>query len=145
MSSSTAGRVLRAEVTAASLDPGAIAAQVGDDAAGAVVTFAGVVRDHDHGRAVTALDYTAHPSASEVIVAVCAEISAEYPATRVAAVHRVGALRIGDVAIVCAVASAHRADAFAACARLVDELKARLPIWKEQYFADGGSEWVGAL
>lgn len=138
-------RVLRAEITDGSIDVRAVADLVADAAAGAVVTFEGVVRDHDGGRGVTALDYTAHPAASDVIATVCARICAAHEGVRVAAVHRTGRLRIGDTAIVCAVSSAHRAAAFAACAELVDELKAQLPIWKEQYFTDGTTEWVGAL
>jgi molybdopterin synthase catalytic subunit len=112
---------------------------------GAVVTFAGVVRDHDGGRGVTRLAYTAHPSADDVIAEVAAAVAARHPETSVAVLHRIGALEIGDVALACAVSSAHRAAAFAACADLVDEVKARVPIWKEQHFADGSSEWVGAL
>lgn len=142
---SAAERVLLAEITGDEIDPRGIADVVADAAAGAVVTFEGVVRDHDGGRGVTELDYTAHPSAAEVIAAVCADICAAHEDVRIAAVHRTGRLRVGDTAIVCAVSSAHRAAAFAACAALVDELKARLPIWKEQHFTDGTTEWVGAL
>lgn len=139
------GPVLLATIEQDPLDVAAIAALVGDDAAGAVVSFSGVVRDHDGGRAVTSLDYTAHPDAAAALAEVAADIAARWPGVRLAAVHRVGALRIGDVALFCAVASAHRAEAFAACSALVDEIKARVPIWKEQRFADGSSEWVGAL
>jgi molybdopterin synthase catalytic subunit len=113
--------------------------------AGAVVTFAGVVRDHDGGRSVTRLDYEAHPSAADVIALVAGSIAAEFPGVRLAIEHRVGSLAVGDVALACAVSSAHRAEAFDACARLVDEVKRRVPIWKEQHFADGTTEWVGSL
>ena len=112
---------------------------------GAVVVFEGVVRDHDGGRGVTALSYTAHPSAGEVLAETARDIAARHPATNIAVAHRVGPLAIGDVALGAAVASAHRAEAFAACAELVDEVKARVPIWKEQRFTDGSSEWVSAL
>ena len=118
---------------------------VGSATAGAVVSFAGVVRNHDEGRGVLTLDYTAHPSAGDVIAQVAAAVSAEYPDVRIAVAHRVGPLRIGDIALACAVASAHRAEAFAACARLVDAVKESVPIWKEQAFTDGTSEWVAAL
>ncbi|WP_292831531.1 molybdenum cofactor biosynthesis protein MoaE [Microbacterium sp.] len=138
-------RVLRAEITAASIDARAVAALVAGASAGALVTFEGVVRDHDDGRGVTALEYTAHPGATEVIAAVCARVADAHEGVRLAAVHRTGRLRVGEAAIVCAVSSAHRAAAFAACAELVDELKALLPIWKEQRFTDGTTEWVGAL
>lgn len=137
-------RVPLAAISDAPLDAPAVTALVEDAAAGAVVTFVGTVRDHDGGRAVVRLEYSAHPEAGRVIAEVCAEVAHAHD-VRIAAVHRVGSLAIGDVAIVCAVSSAHRAAAFAACALLVDELKARLPIWKEQHFADGTSEWVGAL
>jgi len=115
---------------------------VADRRAGAVVSFQGVVRDHDHGRAVTELEYEGHPSAAAVLREVAEEIAADPDVYAVAVSHRVGSLRIGDVALVAAVSTAHRAAAFAACARLVDETKARLPIWKRQVFADGTDEWV---
>jgi molybdopterin synthase catalytic subunit len=109
-----------------------------------VVSFQGVVRDHDHGRSVLELDYESHPSAEEVLLKVAAEIDAEQDVLAVAISHRVGRLKIGDVALVAAVATAHRGAAFAACARLVDEAKARLPIWKRQVFTDGTDEWVNS-
>jgi len=118
---------------------------VGDATAGAVVSFAGVVRNHDEDRGVTWLRYSAHPSAQAVLDEVAREVAAAHPGCRIAAAHRVGDLGIGDVALACAVASAHRAEAFAACAALVDEIKARVPIWKEQGFTDGSTEWVAAL
>ncbi|WP_335920178.1 molybdenum cofactor biosynthesis protein MoaE [Marisediminicola antarctica] len=113
--------------------------------AGALVSFAGVVRNHDEGRGVLTLDYTAHPSAGDVIASVADSVAAEFPGVNLAVVHRIGALQIGDIAIACAAASAHRAEAFAACARLVDAVKESVPIWKEQAFADGTTEWVASL
>ena len=121
------------------------AAAVASDSAGAVVTFAGVVRDHDEGRGVLTLDYTAHPSAGTVIAEAASAVASEFPQVRVAVAHRVGSLVIGDIALACAVASAHRAEAFAACARLVDVVKETVPIWKEQGFTDGSTEWVASL
>ena len=115
------------------------------DSAGAVVTFAGVVRDHDQGRGVRSLEYSAHPSANDVIARVAASVAVQFPAVRIAVAHRIGALGIGDIALACAAASAHRADAFAACARLVDEVKEQVPIWKRQHFVDGTTEWVAAI
>jgi molybdopterin synthase catalytic subunit len=129
-------------VTAEPLDVAAHERAVGGPRAGAVVSFAGVVRDHDHGRTVTLLEYEAHPSAEGVLREVAAEIAADPKVHAVAVSHRVGKLAVGDVALAAAVASAHRAEAFAACARLVDEVKARLPVWKRQVFADGTEEWV---
>jgi molybdopterin synthase catalytic subunit len=131
-----------AEVVDHPLDLAAHEAAVADRRAGAVVSFQGVVRDHDHGRRVTLLEYEGHPSATDVLREVAEEIAADPAVFVVAVSHRVGRLQIGDVALVAAVSTAHRAAAFAACARLVDEVKARLPIWKRQVFADGTDEWV---
>ena len=116
--------------------------QVLTDADGALVVFEGVIRDHDHGASVSSLDYQAHPDAERFLADVCAEV-ASAAGLRVAAAHRIGHLGIGDVALVAVVAAPHRADAFAACARLVDEIKSRVPIWKRQHLADGVTEWVG--
>jgi molybdopterin synthase catalytic subunit len=124
------------------LDLAAHEAAVADERAGAVVSFQGVVRDHDHGRGVTLLEYEGHPSAEKVLREVAEEIAADPDVYAVAVSHRVGTLGIGDVALVAAVSTAHRAAAFAACGRLVDEAKARLPIWKRQVFSDGTDEWV---
>lgn len=110
--------------------------------AGAVVSFAGVVRDHDGGRAVTALEYVGHPSAEAIIADVAADIAALDGVYAVAVSHRIGKLVVGDVALAAAVSCAHRREGFEACARLVDEVKHRLPIWKRQVFADGADEWV---
>jgi molybdopterin synthase catalytic subunit len=130
------------EVVDEALDLAAHEAAVAGPRAGAVVTFQGVVRDHDQGRGVTLLEYEGHPTAAAVLREVAAEIAADPDVYAVAVSHRVGALKVGDVALVAAVSTAHRAAAFAACARLVDETKARLPIWKHQIFADGTDEWV---
>jgi molybdopterin synthase catalytic subunit len=117
-------------------------AAVADKAAGAVVSFAGVVRDHDGGRSVTELEYVGHPTAPALIAEIAAEFAARPEVQSVAVSHRVGLLAIGDVALACAVSAGHRGQAFAACAELVDEVKARLPIWKRQVFTDGEEEWV---
>lgn len=135
-------RVALARVTGEPLDVAAHEALVADPAAGAVVSFAGVVRDHDGGRGVIALEYSAHPSAGDVIAAVAAEFAARDGVEALAVSHRVGPLAIGDVALACAVGTAHRQEAFALCGALVDELKRRLPIWKRQDFDDGTDEWV---
>jgi molybdopterin synthase catalytic subunit len=115
---------------------------VADKAAGAVVSFAGVVRDHDGGRGVTELEYVGHPTAEEVLTEIAADFAARPELHAVAVSHRIGMLGIGDVALACAVSAAHRGEAFAACAALVDEVKHRLPIWKRQVFSDGEEEWV---
>ena len=110
--------------------------------AGAQVVFCGVVRDHDGGRTVTELEYSGHPSAEIVLAQIAAEIAADPQVLAIAVGHRVGRLRIGDVALVAAVATAHRQAAFRLCELLVEEVKARLPIWKRQAFDDGTDEWV---
>ncbi len=110
---------------------------------GAVCVFLGVVRDHDRGQPVTALDYEAHPSARERLSEVAAGVVSRTPGVRVAAVHRSGPLAIGEVAVVVAAAAAHREDAFRAARDLIDTLKAEVPIWKHQSFTHGGTEWVG--
>ena len=141
----TGAAVLRATVGEEPLDVAEHAALVEQAAAGAVVTFAGVVRDHDGGRAVRSLDYSAHPTAGKVVAEVAADIAARAQGVRAIALsHRVGPLGIGDVALACAVAADHRREAFATCAELVDEVKRRLPVWKHQSFSDGTDEWVGS-
>jgi molybdopterin synthase catalytic subunit len=130
------------EITDRPLDLAAHEAAVADPRAGAVVSFQGVVRDHDHGRGVVSLDYEGHPTAADVLRQVAAEIADDPTVYAVAVSHRVGSLKIGDVALVAVVSTAHRQAGFAACARLVDEAKARLPIWKRQVFTDGTDEWV---
>jgi molybdenum cofactor synthesis domain-containing protein len=140
-----AAAVLRAIVTKEQLDVDEHARLVSADVTGAVVTFAGVVRDHDGGRGVRALDYSGHPSAGEVIATVAVDVAAAHPEAHAMAVsHRIGPLAIGDAALACAVSAGHRGAAFAACAALVDEVKLRLPVWKRQEFADGTEEWVNS-
>lgn len=117
---------------------------VGHDSAGAVVGFCGVVRDHDGGRGVLRLHYTAHPTAPDVVARVVEEVVGTARGVRAVAVsHRVGDLEIGDEALVVAVGADHRAEAFEACAALVEAVKEQLPVWKHQFFADGTDEWVG--
>jgi molybdopterin synthase catalytic subunit len=141
----TGAAVLRAAVGEAPLDVAEHAALVDHAAAGAVVTFAGVVRDHDGGRAVRGLEYSAHPTAEKVVAEVAADVASRATGVRAIAVsHRIGPLGIGDVALACAVAADHRKEAFTACADLVDEVKRVLPVWKHQLFADGTDEWVGS-
>jgi molybdopterin synthase catalytic subunit len=136
-------RILRAAVTAEPLLLFEHEQLVAHAAAGAVVGFAGVVRNHDGGREVLRLDYEAHPHAGEVLFEVLAEVAAQSFGVRaLAASHRVGSLAIGDAALVVAVAADHREAAFITCARLVDLVKERLPVWKHQFFADGTDEWV---
>jgi molybdopterin synthase catalytic subunit len=124
------------------LDVAAHEAAVAHVQAGATVSFCGVVRERDGGREVTSLEYHAHPTAGDVVVDVAAEFAALPEVLGIAVSHRVGLLRVGDIALVAAVSTAHRREAFEMCARLVDEIKHRLPVWKRQVFADGTDEWV---
>jgi len=137
-------RIARAAVTEKPLIVEEHAKLVDDRGAGAVVTFTGVVRDHDGGKSVNSLYYEGHPTASEVLLTVVSELIASRGLRAVAVSHRVGALKIGDIALVCAVSADHRAEAFNVCAELIDEIKARLPIWKNQHFTDGTEEWVNS-
>ncbi|ORI18239.1 MULTISPECIES: molybdenum cofactor biosynthesis protein MoaE [unclassified Rhodococcus (in: high G+C Gram-positive bacteria)] len=131
-----------AEISKDRIDIDIVEAAVAGPEHGAVVLFSGVVRNHDGGQAVSALEYQAHPDAEKFLRACCAEVAAQ-SGLPVAAVHRVGDLVVGDVALVAAVASPHRAEAFATCATLVERIKSEVPIWKRQHFATGTSEWVG--
>lgn len=124
------------------LDLAEIVSALGSDEAGGLNIFVGLVRDHDHGRAVTGLGYSAHPTALTTLAEV-AEAVAERHGVDVAAVHRVGDLSIGEVAVIVATTAAHRGAAFDATRDLIDTLKAEVPIWKHQRFADGAEEWVG--
>jgi len=121
-----------------------VRAAVADPAAGGIALFAGAVRDTDHERGVTGLSYSAHPSAVDELRRVAEVIAEKYPVIGIAAVHRVGDLAIGDLAVVLAVSCPHRAEAFDACRDLIDILKASVPIWKHQRFDDGSAEWVGS-
>ena len=120
-----------------------VRAAVADPAAGGIALFAGAVRDSDHDRGVSGLSYSAHPSAVDELRRVAAVVAEKYPVIGIAAVHRVGDLAIGDLAVVLAVSCPHRAEAFDACRDLIDILKASVPIWKHQRFDDGTAEWVG--
>jgi molybdopterin synthase catalytic subunit len=121
------------EVRAAVAGPGACA----------IALFAGTVRDNDHDHGVTGLSYSAHPTAEAELRQVAEAIAEKFAVLGVAVVHRIGDLAVGDLAVVAAVSSAHRAEAFDACRELIDELKATVPIWKHQRFTDGTDEWVG--
>lgn len=134
-------RVL-ASITETAIDSAAIEHFVMTPEHGALVTFRGIVRNHDHGLSVSALDYQAHPDAVRFLEDCCQMVAVE-TGLRVAATHRVGSLVVGDTALVAAVAAPHRAEAFAACERLVELIKASVPIWKRQQLADGVTEWVG--
>jgi molybdopterin synthase catalytic subunit len=116
---------------------------VSGPAVGGIALFIGTVRNADHGADVVSLDYTQHPSALEVLTKCAEETAAQHDVLAIAVEHRVGHLDVGDTAVVVAVGAVHRGEALAACAHLINTLKAEVPIWKEQHFASGGSEWVG--
>jgi len=134
-------RLLAVRETPLSVDE--VFGAVGDAAAGGTALFVGTVRNHDGGADVGTLGYSAHPSAEAELRRVAEKVAADYPVRALAAVHRVGDLVVGDLAVVVAVSCPHRAEAFAACRRLIDDLKSEVPIWKHQTFADGTEEWVG--
>ncbi|MCW2653538.1 MAG: molybdopterin synthase catalytic subunit [Mycobacterium sp.] len=137
--------VLRAQITEQPIALAEHEALVARGAAGAVVGFAGLIRDHDGGRSVLRLEYSAHPSAQQTLAEVLADVAGQAVGVRaVAASHRVGPLAVGEAALVAAVSADHRAAAFETCRRLVEQVKARLPVWKHQFFADGTDEWVGS-
>jgi molybdopterin synthase catalytic subunit len=116
---------------------------VQDPAAGGTCVFVGAVRDVDHERSVAALSYSAHPTVVDRLRELAGEVAGRHPVTAVAAVHRVGDLAVGDLAVVVAVSAPHRGEAFEACRDLIDTLKSTIPIWKHQDFGDGSQEWVG--
>jgi len=125
------------------LDVPEVLAALEDTSAGGLTLFVGVVRDHDHDQDVTGLEYSAHPSALDRLREVAEDVAKEYDVLGVAAVHRVGRLALGEAAVVVATTAAHRGEAFEASRKLIDQLKATVPIWKHQTFVDGSDEWVG--
>lgn len=138
-----AGPIRLIEIRDVALSPAEVLAAVDDPTAGGSTLFVGTVRDNDGGRDVKDLSYSAHPSAVAKMREVAEEVAAEHDVIALAAVHRVGDLSIGDLAVVVAVSCGHRGEAFVACRALIDRIKAEVPIWKHQLFLDGSTEWVG--
>jgi len=136
----TAVRLLDIRDTPLSLDE--VYAAVTDSAAGGTCVFVGTVRDHDEGKPVAALGYSSHPTALTSLREVADRIAAECEVVALAGVHRIGDLAVGDLAVVVAASAPHRAQAFEACRRLIDELKTDVPVWKHQRFESGDSTWV---
>ncbi len=126
------------------LDLAEVMGAMDDASSGGMTVFVGRVRDHDGGRDVTGLEYSAHPSALGKLRDVCVQVASTYDVTALAAVHRTGTLEIGDIAVICATATGHRGESFEATRALIDTLKDEVPIWKHQSFADGTEEWVGS-
>lgn len=139
-STMSAVRLIDVRDTPLSLDE--VYSAVVDPAAGGICLFIGTVRDQDDGQAVSALGYSSHPTAVARLRDVAERIAAECDVVALAGVHRVGDLVIGDTAVVVAASAAHRAQAFEACRRLIDELKTDVPVWKHQTFTSGDSTWV---
>lgn len=138
-----AATVTLAELRETPLSVDEVLRSVADPRAGGTCLFAGTVRDHDHGETVVELDYSAHPQAADAARALSERLAADGRSVRIAVVHRVGRLAIGDLAVVVGVSAEHRAEAFEVCRELIDEFKATIPIWKHQRFGDGTDEWVG--
>jgi len=134
--------IRRVAVSEEPIDATVLEQLVEDRRAGAVVSFSGNVRDHDHGRAVRSLRYEGHPSAQDVLIEVANGIAADFDIIALAIEHRIGDIAIGEAALVVSVSAAHREQAFAACSAAVDRSKEALPVWKHQMFADGTDEWV---
>jgi len=135
-------QLVRATVTTDPISIIELRALVGDESCGAVVTFTGDVRNHDNGKAVATLTYEIHPTAPDQIKVIAQSVVDSCDIVKAAVVHRYGAIPIGETAFAVAVSAHHRQSAFDACSALVDEIKAKLPIWKYQRFMDGTDEWV---
>lgn len=142
-SDSGQAKVRLAAISESPLDVSQAIRLVSGPAVGGIALFVGTVRNHDHGAEVASLDYTQHPSAAEVLGRCAAEAAELHNVESLAVEHRIGRLEVGDVAVVVAVGAVHREAALAACAHLINTLKAEVPIWKEQHFASGDAEWVG--
>ena len=142
-SDSGQAKVRLAAISESALDVSQAIRLVSGPAVGGIALFVGTVRNHDHGADVASLDYTQHPSAPDVLGRCAAEAAELHNVESLAVEHRIGRLEVGDVAVVVAVGAVHREAALAACAHLINTLKAEVPIWKEQHFASGDAEWVG--
>ena len=135
--------VRAARITEAPLSVDRLLGLVQDPSVGGIALFVGVVRDHDSGAAVVSLDYSQHPTAEATLARCAEEAAAAYDVVAVAVEHRIGHLEVGDLAVVVAVGAVHRGAALAGCAALIDQVKAEVPIWKEQRFVSGSTAWVG--
>jgi molybdopterin synthase catalytic subunit len=131
------------DITESALDPDTLVRAVRDDGSGALVTFVGYVRaTSDDDRAVSGLSYETHRDlAIAEMRAIGADASERFGTVRMAIVHRVGSLAIGEAAVAIAVAAAHRGAAFDACEFAIDELKRRVPIWKKEHYTSGEAMW----
>lgn len=134
---------MRSRITHEPIDTAAVLEMVWAQENGAVLLFLGVVRDHNAGRAVTGIHYDAYSDMAErVLTEIVAEAAARMGTERIAAVHRIGELDIGETSVAIAVASPHRAEAFDGARYIIEEIKQRLPIWKEEHYLDGDKGWL---
>lgn len=136
-------KIRLARIGSTPLDVEALRLAITEPGGGAIALFVGIVRNHDDGKSVTALSYSAHPSASERLVEVLSKYAANAEVLALAVEHRIGDLQVGDIAVICGVTSAHREVAFAVCSALIEEVKIEVPIWKNQTFSDGSNAWIG--
>lgn len=137
-------QIMSALITADAISVEKLSRDVQSNSAGATVTFCGDVRNNDHGKEVISLKYEIHPSAQDVLTQVVRKVSNRHDVVKVAVAHRYGEIPVGESAFIVAVSAVHRVAAFEACSELVDEVKAQIPIWKYQVFADGTDEWVNS-
>ena len=138
-----ASKVRLAGISNAPLSVNKLVAAVSDPEVGGIGMFLGVVRNRDIGQDVASLDYSEHPTAASTLLDCAQRVAAAHEVVAIAVEHRVGHLEVGELAVVVAASAVHRHAALAACAQLINDLKDRVPIWKEQHFASGESEWVG--
>lgn len=130
-------------VTTEPIDPAALIGRVGDAEDGAVLLFLGIVRDHNEGRAVSGMEYEAYAEMAERELGRIGSEAAELLGTdRLAVVHRVGVLAIGETSVAIAVSSPHRQQAYAASRYVIEEIKKRLPVWKREHYLDGERSWL---
>jgi len=137
-------KIRLAQITTTQLDPVDFQTLLADPAGGAIALFIGVVRNHDQGRRVESLSYSAHPSATDRLLEILSQYAERADVLALAVEHRIGDLEIGDLAVLAGVTSAHRATAFEVCSELIERVKSEVPIWKNQVFLDGTNEWIGS-
>ncbi|QCX47029.1 molybdopterin converting factor [Arcanobacterium haemolyticum] len=137
------GEVMIADVQENPINMVSLEESVTCDAAGAITSFCGRVRNHDHRKGVTSIDYSAHPSATGIIQRIARKVATEHGLHKIAVIHRYGHLEVGDIALGVAVSSDHRKESFRAVEDLVERIKLELPVWKKQEFTDGSSQWSG--
>ncbi|MBR9991136.1 MAG: molybdenum cofactor biosynthesis protein MoaE [Gemmatimonadetes bacterium] len=131
------------QVTRDVIEPQAVLGMIGSAADGAVILFLGTVREQNDGRAVSGMRYDAFVEMAESVLAgIAREAGARAGSDRIAVVHRFGELAIGDVSVAIAVSSPHREESFAAARYIIEQIKQRLPVWKQEHYMDGDAEWL---